>query len=67
MLFRSTLSGGSISAATVDYILWELPLSIGWQLYHSALVQNGAKTVKAGHGQLGRYHELQKQLFAKKE
>jgi hypothetical protein len=42
-----TLSGGRITPDTLDYLLWELPLKIGWQCYHSELLKQGAKTVRA--------------------
>jgi 5,10-methylene-tetrahydrofolate dehydrogenase/methenyl tetrahydrofolate cyclohydrolase len=43
------LSGGRITPGIIEYLLWELPLKIGNQLLHSALLslpmQQGLRTV----------------------
>ena len=44
-------------------ILWELPLSIGFQLQHAVIVMNGARTVESASTMLAR-HEALKEMVA---
>ena len=50
------LSGGRITPGIIEYILWELPLKIGQQLYHAALLnlsmQQGLRTVGLDDGDI---------------
>ena len=47
---------------TRDFILWELPLSQGWQLQHAILIQNGATTVPRLETGIAELEALTKQL-----
>ena len=46
------LSGGRLDRNTEYFILWDLPLSRGWQYYHAAIVANGMQTTRMGFAQL---------------
>jgi len=49
---------------TRDFILWELPLSQGFQLQHAILVQQGATTVPLLETGIAELQALTKQLSA---
>jgi hypothetical protein len=48
------LSGGRITPGIIEYLLWELPLKVGNQLFHACLLnlpmQQGLKTVALDDG-----------------
>ena len=52
------ISGGKLDRETEHWILWELPLSRGWQYYHAAIVANGSQTIRAGFSQFARLKQL---------
>ena len=39
------LAGGRITRETEHFLLWELPLSRGWQYYHAHRLTNGEETI----------------------
>jgi len=47
-----------------DFILWELPLSQGWQLQHAILIANGATTVPLLETGIAELQALTNQLSA---
>jgi len=47
-----------------DFILWELPLSQGWQLQHAILISNGATTVPLLENSIAELQELTKEFSA---
>ncbi len=59
-----TLSGGRITPETEYYLKWVLPLKIGWQYWHCAIVASGTKTVLPESAKLSVYDRFKNRLVA---